>query len=575
MGAQVLAAASNGLAHDDEPMPSIKDRVTRSGRKLWYTLRVVQEPLRARACGSGPKCKLSFVETRILRGSLIPVSASADRRPVDPPPVVELRIFEGDTFDMAQERDITFQYNANFFLYATLEHARVMAQGRLQTPSANTPPVLTGMPVSGMAYLDRPKLAGYFLFPDLSVRHEGRYKLTFNLYEETKEDKDKDPVNPGAPQDDSPGSFDWRMDIKSHDFIVYSAKKFPGLTESTPLSRTVAEQGCRVRIRRDVRMRRRDGKGNGGGGGGAGGGNDYENGEEEYRRARRTATPDTAKQEAYRQRSMSGSTERTPYSAISDPQRRPSMADYPPQYAAQTSTSAGGHLGFLNNTHHQYPAQPPPQPFAQPHSVPPSPGYPTSQRAPYQQHQQSSYPPPPPPHHPVYQSEQHQPSRTYAPINPAPRHDSIHQSPKDTRLPSLSETLPPVHPPQQHPVAAPNHRLSLPPLQVPPTSYNQVSMVSPSSMAAPSYPRGFSVSSSSGPSSSGGYHQNHLPPPPMPPPQLAGSKRARDQTFPTDTDMRYHNGAREPDVVDNMEPLEFKYRRADGRVEHKQPFDRW
>ena len=47
-------------------------------------------------------------------------------------------------------------------------------------------------------------------------------------------------------------SFDWRMEVKSDLFTVYSAKKFPGLAESTNLSRTVAEQGCRVRIRRDV-----------------------------------------------------------------------------------------------------------------------------------------------------------------------------------------------------------------------------------------------------------------------------------------------------------------------------------
>ena len=110
--------------------------------------------------------------------------ASADRRPVDPPPVVELRIFDGPSPDNA--KDVTFLYNANFFLFATLEHARVMAHGRVQTPAANTPPVLTGMPVSGMAYLDRPQEAGYFLFPDLSVRHEGRYRLTFNLYDQAK-----------------------------------------------------------------------------------------------------------------------------------------------------------------------------------------------------------------------------------------------------------------------------------------------------------------------------------------------------------------------------------------------------
>ena len=36
--------------------------------------------------------------------------------------------------------------------------------------------------------------------------------------------------------------------------------KFPGLTTSTNLSRVIAEPRCRVRIRRDVRMRRRGDK---------------------------------------------------------------------------------------------------------------------------------------------------------------------------------------------------------------------------------------------------------------------------------------------------------------------------
>ncbi|KLU89732.1 hypothetical protein MAPG_08701 [Magnaporthiopsis poae ATCC 64411] len=176
------------------------ERTTKGGRRLFYHLEVIQQPERARACGSGPK-------------------STSDRRPVDPPPVVELRIFEGPRRDQA--RDITFTYNANFFLFATLENARVIAHARGQPPPPSTTPVLTGMPVSGMAYLDRPQEAGYFLFPDLSVRHEGRYKLAFNLYEETKDDADKDPDN-GEPQG---ASFDWRMELKSADFTVYSAKK--------------------------------------------------------------------------------------------------------------------------------------------------------------------------------------------------------------------------------------------------------------------------------------------------------------------------------------------------------------
>ncbi len=202
---------------------------------------------------------------------------------MDPPPVVELRIWEGK--DGEQKEDITFGYGANFFLFATLEVARPMAHGRVQQTSAPQIPVLTGMPVSGMAYLDRPSEAGYFIFPDLSVRHEGIYLLSFNLYEETKDKEDRDaetqdskPKGPAA----ADSSFDWRLEIKSDKFTVYSAKKFPGLAESTSISRTVAEQGCRVRIRRDVRMRRREGKSSG----------DMEIQEDEYSRAGRPLEQD-------------------------------------------------------------------------------------------------------------------------------------------------------------------------------------------------------------------------------------------------------------------------------------------
>ncbi|KAK3073454.1 velum formation- protein, partial [Coniosporium uncinatum] len=66
-----------------------------------------------------------------------------------------------------------------------------MAQGRVP-PTPASFPVLTGTPVAGMAYLDRPQPAGYFIFPDLSVRHEGKYRLAFALFEELKEAKDMD-----------------------------------------------------------------------------------------------------------------------------------------------------------------------------------------------------------------------------------------------------------------------------------------------------------------------------------------------------------------------------------------------
>ena len=99
--------------------------------------------------------------------------ASADRRPVDPPPVVELKVYEGEG---PNRTDITFSYDANFFCFATLRLARPIAHGRTQQPPQQ-PPVLTGMPASGMAYLDRPAEAGYFIFPDQIGRASCRERV--------------------------------------------------------------------------------------------------------------------------------------------------------------------------------------------------------------------------------------------------------------------------------------------------------------------------------------------------------------------------------------------------------------
>jgi len=216
-----------------------------------------------------------------------------------------------------------------------------MAHGRVQTAAATSPPVLTGFPVSGCCYLDRPDPAGYFLFPDLSVRHEGRYRLVFSLYELIKNEGDLDRDTPGfeSGQAQLPVEACHRMDLRSADFTVYSAKKFPGLTESTNLSRTVAEQGCRVRIRRDVRMRRRDANTK------PAGGDEYNNtAEDEFAKRRATQTPETG----YRARSVSNSS----LDRSSFPDRRPSNVDYPgaPPSTYQNGKPPSALLNFGQST---------------------------------------------------------------------------------------------------------------------------------------------------------------------------------------------------------------------------------
>ncbi|KAI9923617.1 velvet protein [Aspergillus wentii] len=365
-----MATRAPMLAPVNETTHSVS-RVTREGKKLTYKLAVMQQPERARACGAGAK-------------------SSADRRPVDPPPVVELRIFESDPNDDMHQTDITFAYNANFFLFATLDTARPIAHGRV--PAIPSCPVLTGVPVAGVAYLDRPTQAGYFIFPDLSVRHEGRYRLNFNLYEEIKDPKDADkdtpmqntmarsPLSkPTAPQ----SSLNFRLEVKSAPFSVYSAKKFPGLSTSTALSRVIAEQGCRVRIRRDVRMRRRGDKRT----------EDYEFDEERVyaRSSDKYQTPDAHVTTPFeRPRSTSTSTIDPQYAYGPDAQRRPSATDYgfpaPPPYqrtippgppgpAPPTPSHAqayNSHLTFTatqSQSQYQAPPLPPTQQVANPPSA--------------------------------------------------------------------------------------------------------------------------------------------------------------------------------------------------------------
>ena len=298
--------------------------------------------------------------------------ASADRRPVDPPPIVDLRIYElyGD-----EKKDITFSHQANFFLYATLEHARPMAQGRVPVTTA-TLPVLTGTAVAGMAYLDRPKPAGYFIFPDLSVRHEGKYRLSFNLYEELKTpEKDADPSvslpAPGAGRTSGPRDCVYfRLEVKSMPFHVFSAKKFPGLAESTSLSRLVNEQGCRVRIRRDVRMRRRD---------------KVLDGYKDLGDEPATAAERYAVQQMPSDRPRSTSNASTDVTGSYGADRRPSVHDtnyyqtgayQHPQPPPQSASSYTSHLSFggSNTSHYQTPTMPTvyqmpsaPYPYAQHH----------------------------------------------------------------------------------------------------------------------------------------------------------------------------------------------------------------
>ncbi|CCA73392.1 hypothetical protein PIIN_07346 [Serendipita indica DSM 11827] len=194
-----------------------------------YEIIVRQEPKQARMCGIGGK---------------------ADRRPIDPPPIVQLRVYDRYPVDPNDpnsgsapqpHQSLNFLQNPYYFMFASL--ARVESDDELHLLNDGKTRYTTGSVVSSLYHLKDTENggedAGFFVFPDLSVRTEGSYRLKLALFEVV-------------------GSHvQFCKSVYSRAFYVYTAKKFPGMEESTPLSMSLSDQGIKIRIRKDVRNRKR------------------------------------------------------------------------------------------------------------------------------------------------------------------------------------------------------------------------------------------------------------------------------------------------------------------------------
>ncbi|ORY94722.1 velvet factor-domain-containing protein [Syncephalastrum racemosum] len=102
------------------------------------------------------------------------------------------------------------------------------------TPNHNA---LSGQTVSSMYKLKdiNNNDGGFFILGDLSVKVEGCFRLKLTLFEITLS---------GAVSLQS---------IFTSPFTVYSFKNFPGLLDSTFLSRSFSDQGARIRIKKEHR----------------------------------------------------------------------------------------------------------------------------------------------------------------------------------------------------------------------------------------------------------------------------------------------------------------------------------
>ncbi|KAJ1973009.1 hypothetical protein H4R35_004355 [Dimargaris xerosporica] len=230
-------------------------------------------------------CYSLIMRQQPIRSRMGSVSDRVDRRPIDPPPIIQLRVRSKNsptvtqglpehiaamgtravdpTPDFAHESlpladaaldgaddEVEYLANPHFFMYVCLLAGKpaVAKNGTLLDQEIYTTKngknlILSGSLVSSVNILrdveHDDQLGAFFVFPDLSIRLEGTYRLKFHLYELVND------------------QVVFRSHIVSDPFNVYSPKKFPGMTESTALSRSFAGQGLKIRIRTDLGTRKR------------------------------------------------------------------------------------------------------------------------------------------------------------------------------------------------------------------------------------------------------------------------------------------------------------------------------
>ncbi|KAF1929594.1 uncharacterized protein M421DRAFT_419383 [Didymella exigua CBS 183.55] len=127
--------------------------------------------------------------------------------------------------------------------YGTAYNSAVMpAQNSSQNHTRN----LIGMTSSNACPLNDPegKPGQWFVLQDLSVRTEGTFRLKFMIFNIGAGENASRVMTHGEKTPMLASCF-------SDPFTVYSAKKFPGVIESTALSKCFAQQGIKIPIRKD------------------------------------------------------------------------------------------------------------------------------------------------------------------------------------------------------------------------------------------------------------------------------------------------------------------------------------
>ncbi|KAJ5661746.1 uncharacterized protein N7477_009362 [Penicillium maclennaniae] len=238
------------LHHEPQSSPSPPPR--RKSTQSRYHLHIRQQPLAARACGAGDR----------------------DRRPVDPPPIVQILLSDFDP-ESQDDRDILQdpRFTVGCLLFPVSDSSNPTqddqdpereSDGVARADDDFSTPLLSGKAFMSPFYVEADpdpnsapthpsleysqspsELAGpsnlrnasklhqpatFFIFVDLSIRSAGTYRLQFRL------------MNWGSVEDTGQ-SMPILAEAWSDPFRVYPAKDFPGMQDSSILAEGLKELG--------------------------------------------------------------------------------------------------------------------------------------------------------------------------------------------------------------------------------------------------------------------------------------------------------------------------------------------
>ena len=179
-----------------------------------YHLSIRQQPVAARACGFGER----------------------DRRVIDPPPILEVKTTDKITGEVIHEDGVMMALHCSLLSHDYSDETEVPSTQEGQAATRRMMGTLVASPYT--AKDDHGISGNFYVFPDLSCRSPGKFRLRFKLIR-----VEFATMRPGGT---SPTVASCDSDI----FSVYTAKDFPGMRASSGLLKALRRQGLNVGVKK-------------------------------------------------------------------------------------------------------------------------------------------------------------------------------------------------------------------------------------------------------------------------------------------------------------------------------------